>query len=240
MKIVLSGHGRMGQFIEALAVDAKDEILGFVDERDPRRLEAMPEADVVIDFSHPDMLPYVESYVRRTGTALCSGTTGLTADALEHLASLGEVAPVLHSANYSLGVAVFRKILTQITPDLRTDFDIEIVETHHNKKADAPSGTAKLLADAIDPGHKMSRISGRDGMCGQRSKDEIGIFALRGGTAAGEHTVYFFGDDETLSITHSASSRRIFASGALKAARILAGRTPGLYTLDDIIFSNEK
>jgi 4-hydroxy-tetrahydrodipicolinate reductase len=133
---------------------------------------------------------------------------------------------------------VFRKALELISPILKPDFDIEIVETHHNKKADSPSGTAKILADAVDPDNKLLRVSGRDGMCGARQKDEIGIFAMRGGTVAGRHTVNFFGDDEIFSISHEAVSRRIFALGALKAARILMGKTAGFYELADILFQD--
>lgn len=239
MKIVLSGHGRMGQLIEEMAVYAKDEIIGFVDECNPDALQKMDAADVMIDFSHPAMLPHLENYVRRTGTPLCSGTTGYEPADLKQLQLLGEFAPVLHSANYSFGIAIFRRMLQQICPMLRDDFDVEVVETHHNKKVDAPSGTAKMLVDAIDAQHTMKQISGREGMCGQRLKNEIGVFAIRGGTVAGDHTVSFFGEDEILSITHSASSRRIFASGALKAAKALPGKAPGFYTLDQILFANE-
>ena len=124
-----------------------------------------------------------------------------------------------------------------ITPMLEESFDMEVVERHHNQKQDAPSGTAKMLADALDPHRRLRRISGREGFCGARDRDEMGMFALRGGTVAGEHTLYFFGEDETLSFSHSAASRRIFAAGAVKAAELLAGKDPGFYTLDEILFS---
>ena len=111
-----------------------------------------------------------------------------------------------------------------------------MIEAHHRHKVDAPSGTAKMLLAALDPEHEKRVVTGREGMCGARTKDEIGVMALRGGTVAGEHTVYLFGEDETLSITHTASSRRIFAAGAVNAAIALAGRDKGWYQLDDILF----
>jgi 4-hydroxy-tetrahydrodipicolinate reductase len=194
-------------------------------------------ADVVVDFSNRDSLPEVTEYVRRTGTALVSGTTGFTAQQMEQLRRLGDCAPVLHSANYSIGVAVLKKLAAQAAAVLGEDFDIEIIETHHNQKADAPSGTAKLLLDAVDPNHTCTPVYGREGMCGKRTKNEIGVHALRGGTVAGEHTVAFFGPDEEVKLTHRADSRKIFAAGALKAAKKLVGKQNGYYTLEEILFS---
>lgn len=237
MKILLTGHGKMGRMVEELALQKGWEILAALDGPDAKKLETLEKADAVIDFSHPGMLEPLANYVRRTGTPLVSGTTGYGEEQFSALRQLGETAPVLYSANYSLGIALMRRILALFGPALRTDFDVELVEKHHNQKQDAPSGTAKLLVDALDPGHTLRRITGRDGFCGARGRDEMGIFALRGGTVAGEHTVYFFGEDETLSITHSAASRRIFAAGAVKAASLLAGKAPGFYTLDKILFS---
>ena len=158
---------------------------------------------------------------------------------MEEMKSLAEYAPVLYSANYSLGVAVFRYLLEQIPEEIKAGFDIEILEKHHNKKVDAPSGTAKMLLAAVDPEHTKKVVSGRDGICGARTSEEIGVMALRGGTVAGEHTVYFFGQDETLEITHRAASRRIFAAGAVHAAEALAGRDKGWYQLDEILFGNK-
>ena len=154
----------------------------------------------------------------------------------EALFALGTAAPVLWSANYSLGVAVLSRALRVIAPVLGPDFDIEITETHHNQKADAPSGTAKLLLEAVDPEHRLRPVYGREGSCGRREKDEVGIHALRGGTVAGTHTVHFFGPDEELELTHRAASRRIFVSGALKMARLLPEKPNGVYDLQNILF----
>jgi len=133
-----------------------------------------------MDFSRPEALPEVASYVRRTGTPLLSGTTGYTEAEKGSLFALGSAAPVLWSANYSLGVAVLARALQVIAPVLGPDFDIEITDTHHSQKADAPSGTAKLLLEAVDPQHRLRPVYGREGNCGRREKDEVGIHALRG------------------------------------------------------------
>ncbi len=227
----------MGKLIESTACAAGDEVVLSLGHDDLDRLGSMGKvADVVIDFSRPEALAEVASYVRRTGTPLLSGTTGYTAEQLEQLRSLGTAAPVLWSANFSLGVAVLVRALQAVSGVLKPDFDIEITETHHNQKADAPSGTAKLLLSAIDPAGELRPVYGREGNCGRRQKDEVGIHALRGGTVAGTHTVHFFGLDEELEFTHRAASRQIFASGALHIARMLPGKAPGVYDLQAILF----
>lgn len=237
MKILLIGHGKMGRLIEQTAADAGDEIVGVFDHSNLDALARTGKiADAVIDFSRPEALSAVCAYVRRTGTALVSGTTGYTDAQHAQLAALGEFAPVLWSANYSLGIAVFARVLSQISDILRPDFDVEITEIHHNQKADAPSGTARLLLSAIDPAGELRPVYGREGNCGRRDKREVGVHALRGGTVAGTHTVQFFGPDEELEITHRASSRQIFVSGALHMARLLAGRPAGVYDLQKILF----
>ena len=240
MRIVLVGHGRMGRLIEQTALAAGDEIAAVADIDNISDLETLGKVgDIVIDFSSPAALPAVAAYVRRTGTALLSGTTGCTAGDMAVFTELGRYAPVMHSANYSVGVAVFRRVLEQISDVLKPDFDIEIVETHHNQKVDAPSGTAKLLLEAIDPRHEMTPVYGRQGNCGKRSEKEIGIHAIRGGTMAGQHTVHFFGVDEVLEITHTASSRQIFVNGALHMARKLCRMPKGRYQLQDILFGGK-
>lgn len=241
MRIVLVGHGRMGRLIEQTALAAGDEIAAVADIDNISDLETLGKVgDIVIDFSSPAALPAVAAYVRRTGTALLSGTTGCTAGDMAVFTELGRYAPVMHSANYSVGVAVFRRVLEQISDVLKPDFDIEIVETHHNQKVDAPSGTAKLLLEAIDPDHAYTPVYGRQGNCGRRSPREIGVHALRGGTEAGTHTVSFFGVDEVFEITHRAASRQIFVNGALHMARKLCRMPRGRYDLQDILFGGQQ
>jgi len=240
MKIILIGYGRMGHLIEQTALAAGDQVVAALDIDNISDLASMGKvADVVIDFSNPASLPDVAAYIRRTGTALLSGTTGCTQKEMAVFETLGQYAPVIHSANYSVGVAVLRRALEQVSDVLKPNFDIEIVETHHNQKVDAPSGTAKLLVDAIDPDHAMTPVYGREGNTGKRTKDEIGVHALRGGTVAGTHTVHFFGPDEELEFTHRAASRQIFVNGALHMARLLPGKPNGVYNLQKVLFGED-
>ena len=237
MKLFLSGYGKMGKMVESLALEKGWEIVGKADVTCPEVYDTAPGADVCVDFSFAGVAARLAAYLRRTGTALVSGTTGLTEPDFDELRSVSRLVPVIWTANYSTGVAVLRRLLRDAAGTLQ-DWDKEIVEIHHNQKADAPSGTAKLLLQELDPTGQAQVMHGREGICGKRRQNEIGVFSLRGGTVAGEHTVYFFGEDETLTLTHTAASRKIFAAGALRAAQALCGRQPGFYTLDELLFSN--
>ncbi len=219
-------------------VEADDvlELAGRYDADDIDQLdEAAPAADLVIDFSRPEALSHVAAYVRRTGASLVSGTTGLTDDDLKELQSLGSVARVVWSSNYSLGVAVLRRIAGEAAKALE-GWNIEIVETHHNQKADAPSGTAKALLAAVDPQGTCEVVSGRDGIVGVRPSREIGMHALRGGTVAGTHEVHLFGTDEEVCLTHRAASRQIFVAGAVACGKRLIEADKGFHTFDELMF----
>lgn len=235
--VTLIGGGRMGTLIgEALAADGGFAVVGTYEVDTMAALdEEAPAADLAIDFSNAAALPHTLAYVRRTGAALVSGTTGYDDAALEQLAALGEVAPVVWSANYSLGIAALRHATTLVAEAL-DGWDVEIVETHHNQKADAPSGTAELLRACVDPTGEVPVAHGRQGMVGARPDREIGMHSLRGGTVAGTHEVHFFGQDEEVCLMHRATSRQIFVVGAIAAARRLLGRAPGLYTFDQLMF----
>ena len=240
MRVVVVGTGRMGTIIREIIENTDGmEVVACIGAQKDELAQQTEPADVVIDFSHASMLDAVEKYVQRTGAALVSGTTGYTAEDMDRLAALGQNAPVLYSANYSLGVAALRRASVMVAAAL-ADFDIEIVETHHNQKADAPSGTAKMLLDAINADGSYDPVYGREGMCGKRNPREIGVHAVRGGTVAGVHTVSFFGEDEEVSLTHRATSRRIFATGAVAAAQKLAVKNPGFYTFDDVMFGEDN
>ena len=237
MKIILVGQGKMGALIRETARAAGDEIVASYGRENLFELARLDAAaDVVIDFSRPETLPAICDYIRRTGTPLLSGTTGYTAAEKAQLESLGACAPMLWSANFSLGIAVLYRALQVVSDVLKPDFDIEVTEAHHNQKADAPSGTAKLLVEAIDPHHSLTPVYGREGNTGKRDKKEIGVHALRGGTVAGTHTVHFFGPQEELEFTHRAASRQIFVNGALHMARLLPGKANGVYDLQKILF----
>ena len=227
----------MGSLIKQdLIADGGFDLLGIYDIDNIAELDAAaPQADLVIDFSNKASLPHVLAYVSRTNAALVSGTTGYTEDEQAQIRALGAKSRVIQSGNYSLGVAALRHV-TRLAAEALPGWDVEIVETHHNQKADAPSGTAKLLLEAIDPQHALTPVYGREGNCGKRDKKEIGMHALRGGTVAGTHTVHFFGPDEEFEITHRATSRQIFVNGALHMARLLPGRANGVYDLQKILF----
>lgn len=235
--VILVGGGRMGALIrQTLENDGGFAVEGIYDVTNAAELDARaPKADLVIDFSNKAALPHVEAYVARTGAALVSGTTGFTAEEQARLRALGEKSAVIWSANYSLGVAVLRRVTAEAARAL-SDWDVEIVETHHNQKVDAPSGTAKLLLSAVDPAGEDPVVYGREGMVGARPPREIGMHALRGGTVAGTHEVHFFGTDEEVCLTHRATSRQIFVNGAVAAAKRLLARSAGFYTFDDLMF----
>lgn len=235
MNIFLSGYGKMGHMVQELAVARGWSVIGHADIDCPENYETAPKADVCIDFSGVGAQKALAAYIRRTKTPLLSGTTGLTEPDFDVLRDLSKEVPVIWTANYSTGVAVLKKLLREYAPVLR-DWDKEIVELHHNQKVDAPSGTAKQLLQAIDPDGTALVVHGREGMCGKRKENEIGVFSLRGGTVAGEHTVSFFGEDECLEFTHKAQSRRVFAAGAVRAAEALADKPAGFYTLEELIF----
>ena len=235
MNIFLSGYGKMGHMVQEIAVAKGWNVVGHADIDCPENYETAPKADVCIDFSGVGAQKALAAYIRRTKTPLLSGTTGLTEPDFDVLRDLSKEVPVIWTANYSTGVAVLKKLLREYAPVL-CDWDKEIVELHHNQKVDAPSGTAKQLLQAIDPDGTALVIHGREGMCGKRKENEIGVFSLRGGTVAGEHTVSFFGEDECLEFTHKAQSRRVFAAGAVRAAEALADKPAGFYTLEELIF----
>ena len=252
LSIAIMGTGRMGTLIRRIAEDTRDQTgepvfevvaqIGF----DLGELASAPTADAIIDFSNASCLDAVAGYVRRTGAALVSGTTGFSSEQMETVRELGDAAPVVWSGNYSIGVAALRHLAAQATREL-PGFDIEIVECHHNQKVDAPSGTAKMLFDTVadaaahpgdgESGHELHAVYGREGVCGARDPHEVGMHSLRGGTVAGVHTVSFFGPAEEVSLTHRAESREIFVRGALAATQKLVSKPRGYYTFDEIMFS---
>lgn len=237
INVLVIGDGRMGTIVrELVEADPDMELAGVIGLGNREDLlEAAPAVAVAIDFSHKSMFDLVEAYVKRTHAALVSGTTGYDDDEMARLRSLGDLAPVIHAANYSLGVAVLKRLAAEAAQALE-GWDIEIVETHHNQKVDAPSGTANLLLKAVDPDGACEVAHGREGFTGVRPAKQIGMHALRGGTVAGVHDVHFFGQDEEVTLSHRATSRRIFATGAHAAAKKLVSKKPGFYTFDQLMF----
>lgn len=196
-------------------------------------------ADAVIDFTVPAATAGHGALAAKNGTALIIGTTGLSPDQQAEIAKAARKTAVIQAANFSLGVNLLAGLTRQVSAILGDDFDIEIIEMHHRHKVDAPSGTALALGQAAAKGRgvDLGEVSqrGRDGHTGPRRAGDIGFASLRGGDVVGEHSVIFAADGERIELTHKASSRSIFARGAVRAALWTQGRAPGLYSLQDVL-----
>lgn len=192
--------------------------------------------DAIIDFSRPETLPEVIKLANRYLCPCVMATTGYTDAQEARIAELSKTVAVFRSANMSVGVNVI-SLLVQKAAQILDGYDIEVVERHHNQKADAPSGTAKMLCKSLEKGLGCSPAYryGRDENSGKRVTGEIGVHAVRGGTVVGEHEVSFYGNDETVTISHTALSRTVFADGALRAALFLKGKKSGLYDMSDML-----
>jgi 4-hydroxy-tetrahydrodipicolinate reductase len=196
-------------------------------------------ADAIIDFTVPAATVKLVALAAETKIAHIIGTTGMTATDDAVVAEAAKKTAIVKSGNMSLGVNLLAVLTKQVAQALGEEFDIEIVEMHHNKKVDAPSGTALLFGEAAAEGRKIDLATqserGRDGHTGARKVGTIGFASLRGGTVAGEHSVIFAGADERIELTHKATDRMIFARGALKAATWARGKAPGLYSMLDVL-----
>lgn len=263
LELVVSGAtGRMGRALGRLIREAEDlRALGGIAPDGPalpegeaaglgypeivpadRCGEMLRRADAVIDFSAPEQLAaIIDRYADDlAGRALLVGTTGLGDDVERRLEGLAGRAAVLVAANFSVGVNLLLGLVERAARALpAAEYDIEIVEAHHRRKADAPSGTALALARAAAMGREVAldqvRVDGRTGRTGERPAGEIGIHAVRGGDVVGEHTVQFLGGRERIALGHVAGSRDLFAEGALVAARWMTGREPGRYSMADVL-----
>ena len=200
--------------------------------------ELFAKCDVVIDFTIKEGTINLLNYARTDPKPLVIGTTGLGEDGANLLKLASAAMPILYATNMSLGVAVLNRLAALASKALR-DFDAEIVEQHHRHKKDAPSGTALTLGECVAAARGLNLkdvlVTGRDGLVGARSKDEIAILAVRGGDVVGRHTVGFYNDGEFIELNHTATSRATFAKGAIKAAIWVAGQQSGLYGIDDCL-----
>jgi 4-hydroxy-tetrahydrodipicolinate reductase len=193
-------------------------------------------ADVVIDFSSADALKRLLPLAIRANVAVVSGTTRLDAACEKLLDDAAKIVPVLSAPNTSVGVQVLADLIRLAVERLGAGFDVEIVETHHRAKVDAPSGTAEKLRRAVEDARgELLRMHGREGNVGPRKPEEIGVHAVRGGDVIGDHTVHLLGPGERIELTHRATSRDLFARGALRAAQFVVGRPAGRYTMADVI-----
>ncbi len=194
------------------------------------------KADVIVDFSHHTALIPLADYAKATGTPLVVATTGHTEEERAYMDQAAKEVALFFSGNMSIGINLLIELCRQAAATLGESFDVEIVEKHHNQKLDAPSGTALMIADALrEERNETEYVYDRHSVRQRRESREIGIHSIRGGTIVGEHEVIFAGNQETVTLTHTATSREIFANGALKAAVYLAGKPAGLYNMSDLI-----
>ncbi len=254
MKIGVAGcMGRMGKMLCQAVIDAGHELVGGTERAgaacvgekcgtgvitdDARDLFAA--ADAVLDFTSPANSVENARLAAETGKVLVVGTTGLTPEQVEELQKAGQNARIVYASNMSVGVTLLTALAEKVAAVLDDSYDVEIVEMHHRNKADAPSGTAKSLGEAVAKGRRVALRDRarycREGIIGARPKGEIGFAALRGGDVVGDHTVIFAGDGERVEFGHKASSRAVFANGAVRAAVWAAARKNGVYSMRDVL-----
>ena len=247
-KIIMNGcNGKMGQVITRLvSEDNECEIVAGFDVNDSIENtypvftnpdEFTGDADVIIDFSHPSALTTVLNYCKKRKLPVILATTGYTDEQKKEFTEASKEIPVFFSANMSLGINLIIALAKKATKLLEGNFDIEIVERHHNQKIDAPSGTALAIADAIDEtlSYPAEYVYDRHAVRRKRKPTEIGILAVRGGTIVGDHEVIFAGSDEVIELKHSAHSKEVFAVGAIKAAKFMSDKPAGMYSMNDLI-----
>ena len=245
LKIIINGYsGSMGKVLTKCAnEDSEIEIVCGASKDDLdvpfktyQKMSDVEElADVIIDFSHHSTIDDTLSYAIKTKTPIVIATTGFNDEELTKIKKASNIIPIFHSSNMSLGVNVLVKLVKEAAKSLN-GFDIEIIEKHHNKKLDAPSGTAVMIANGVKEVLPDSEyIYGRHGRSDKRSSNEIGIHAIRGGTIVGEHTTIFAGHDEVVEIKHSAQSKDIFAKGAIAAAKFLVKQEAGYYNMNNML-----
>ncbi|MCY6370572.1 4-hydroxy-tetrahydrodipicolinate reductase [Clostridium ganghwense] len=247
IRIILSGClGRMGKVIsQSVANFPSLSIVAGIDKNDDDTVkypvyktiqECNTVGDVVLDFSRPETLSSLLQYCKDKNLPLILCTTGYSQEQLTQIEEASKEIPIFRSANMSIGINVINNILKKISAMLYENYDIEIIEKHHNQKVDSPSGTALLLANTIKETIPSETIftKGRDGIS-KREHKEIGVHAVRGGSIVGEHEVIFAGQGEIIELKHSALSREVFAVGSLKACEFIYGKEKGMYSMDNVI-----
>lgn len=248
-RIILRGcNGKMGTVVTQMAEedDAVDIVAGIdIGKGSERKYpvfysfeQCNVDADVIIDFSSPVNVREMLDYAVKKGIGAVICTTGFSKEDQKLIEDASKSVPILRSANMSMGINLIMKLVKQAAQVLAdSGFDIEIVEKHHNKKVDAPSGTALAIADSINEAmnNRYEYVYNRTDIRAPRVKNELGISAIRGGTIVGEHEIIFAGIDEVIEIKHTAYSKAIFAKGAIQAAKFIAGKPPGLYNMNDVI-----
>lgn len=245
INIVVCGLGNTGRDIVKCIEESEgvkvycavsEYILENKDFKTYTKFEEMPgKADVIIDFSKASRGDEVIDYAIKSNTPVVIGTTGYTDEQIKKITEASKVIPVFKSSNTSIGITVMLKLVREATKLLK-DFDIEIIEKHHNRKEDCPCGTAYMTADVIkEVRAELENIYGREGRHAKRKENELGIHTIRGGTIIGDNDVIFAGDDEVLEIKHKAQSNMIFAKGAVMASKFIVEKETGYYNMNDII-----
>jgi len=247
IQVLISGcNGKMGQEVakQIWNLDAFNCIAGFDrmdlgDNKFPVYTDlskVTEKPDIIIDFSIPEATFKILDFASKNNIPVVIATTGFTDEEMEKIKEYSKTIPIFKAANMSFEVNLMAKLASEIAKSVQ-DSDIEIVETHHNRKIDAPSGTALFLADSINNTleNKMEYEYNRHSKREKRKKNEIGIHSIRGGNIVGKHTVTFFSDDEYIEITHNVSSRSVFAKGAIKAADFLVHKAPGMYDMNNLL-----
>lgn len=248
VKIAITGaNGKMGKVISRLIEERDDcRVVAGIDINTDKNgdfpvykspFELPQKPDVIIDFSHPSALDDLLSYCTMNGVPVVVATTGYTDEQVERIKKTGEQIPVFFTFNMSLGINLLVELGKRAVNVLGGQFDIEIVEKHHNLKKDAPSGTAIMIAEALNNelGNKMHYVYDRHSVRKPREADEIGLHSIRGGTIVGEHDIIFAGHDEVITLSHSAASKEVFANGSINAAVFLSRKEKGLYDMSDLL-----
>lgn len=246
-RILICGIGGAmgGNVLNLCADDGEVEVVCGVDLKAPEAIKApvyhafcdvCGDIDVVIDFSSPAVLKDELAWAVKHSVPVVLAATGYTEEHIKMIKDAAKKVAVFKTANFSLGVNLLVKLVKEAAETLGGKFDVEIIEKHHNKKVDAPSGTALMLAESANAAYGGGKpyLNGREGAAGKRG-NEIGIHAVRGGTIVGEHEVMFAGEDEIITLSHSARSKKVFAAGAIKAAKWICGKDAGLYDMTDVL-----
>ena len=248
MNILLAGAtGQMGQVVSQVIENSEHQIVaGFAHNTDSnfsypiyQNIADISESfDVIIDFSIPETLPELLAFAKSKKVGMVIASTGHEEENIAKIHEAAQEIPILFSGNLSLGINVMEMVAEKLAQAL-AEFDIEIIEKHHRYKRDAPSGTAKMLFEAVNKGRgeKLIEVDGRSGVIEGRDPNEVGVASLRGGSIVGEHSVLFAGEDEVVEIKHTASSKKIFAHGAVKAAAFVLTKENGLYTMSEVLES---
>ena len=245
--LLFGANGHMGKVVARIAeADPDAQIVAGVDLNTEAygdfpiyssAFDVKEKADVIIDFSHPSLFDSIMEYAEAENIPSVICTTGLSKEQTSKLKYMSEKIPIFFSANMSLGVNLLIDLVRRASKILEDNFNIEIIEKHHNQKVDAPSGTALAIADAISDtvSYEAEYIYDRHSVRRKRGKSEIGIHSLRGGTIVGEHSVIFAGTDEVIELKHTAASKEVFAAGAVKAAKFMKDKGAGLYAMSNLI-----